>query len=82
METQKTQILEETTAVSTPVENTEVVAPPVPETPPAVAVAVEGVEVEVKDADGGGLDLNPATGAVVVLVVGLLAVAVSRLRKK
>jgi hypothetical protein len=44
-------------------------------------VAVEGVEVSVSDTKEGA-ELSPAVGAVVVLVLGLLAVAVARLRKK
>ena len=74
----------ETTATETP-KTEEVVAavPPNEETPtsPDVAVAVEGVEVAVTDTKEGA-ELSPAVGAVVVLVLGLVAVAVARLRKK
>lgn len=75
----------ETTATDTP-KTEEVVAPALvnaAETPtaPDVAVAVEGVEVSVSDTKEGA-ELSPAVGAVVVLVLGLLAVAVARLRKK
>lgn len=51
------------------------------EASPDVAVAVEGVEVAVTDTKGG-LELTPVTGLVGVLVLGLVAVVVARLRKK
>ena len=50
------------------------------EAKPDVAVAVEGVEVSVTDTKGG-LELTPVTGLVGVLVLGLLAAAVLKLRK-
>lgn len=76
----------ETTATTETPKTEEVVAPAavsVAEAPvvPDVAVAVEGVEVAVTDTKEGA-ELSPAVGAVVVLVLGLLAVAVARLRKK
>jgi len=74
----------ETTATETPkTEEVVAVAPPTEEPPasPDVAVAVEGVEVAVTDTKEGA-ELSPAVGAVVVLVLGLVAVAVARLRKK
>lgn len=48
---------------------------------PDVSVALEGVEVAVTDTTGG-LHLTPVTGFVGVLLLGLLAVVVARLRKK
>lgn len=77
METQ-TQTPQTTTAETT---ETVEVAPPVANPAPDVAVTVDGVEVEVTDTTGG-LELTPVTGLVGVLVLGLLAVAVTRLRKK
>ena len=74
----------ETTATETPkTEEVVAAAPPTEEVSasPDVAVAVEGVEVAVTDTKEGA-ELSPAVGAVVVLVLGLVAVAVARLRKK
>lgn len=70
------------TQTETQTTQTETVEPaPVAEATPDVAVAVDGVEVAVTDTEGG-LELTPVTGLVGVLVLGLLAVAVTRLRKK
>jgi len=79
MENQQTQTLE-----STAVTQTEVpVSAPAAEgegEKPDVAVALDGVEVAVTDTQGG-LELTPVTGLVAVLVLGLLAVVVTKLRK-
>jgi hypothetical protein len=85
--TPTTQTTDTATAVTDSPKTEEVVAaaPVVAgegEAVPDVAVTVEGVQVAVTDTDDEGLQLTPATGAVLVLVVGLLAVAVTRLRKK
>ena len=70
------------TQTETQTTQTETVEPaPVAEATPDVAVAVDGVEVAVTDTEGG-LELTPVTGLVGVLVLALLAVAVTRLRKK
>ena len=78
----QTQTLETTQPVA------DAAAQPVPvhtdaaaEPAPDVAVAVDGVEVAVTDTSGG-LELTPVTGLVGVLLLGLLAVVVARLRKK
>ena len=79
METQQTQTqtLEAKAETSPPVVASEAETPATPD----AAVAVEGVEVAVTDKTGG-LELTPATGSVAVLVLGLLVVAVLKLRKK
>lgn len=82
MENQQTQTLE-TTAVPVPV-TAETPVVPAGEgegEKPDVAVSVDGVEVAVTDTQGG-LELTPVTGVLGVLVLGLLAVVVTRLRKK
>lgn len=74
----ETQTLETTTPVPVPATGE---TPPVEvEAAPDVAVAVDGVEVAVTDTKGG-LELTPVTGLVGALVLGLLAVAVVKLRK-
>ena len=77
MENQQTQTLEGTVEIAPPV----VVGETEGESAPDVAVTVDGVEVEVTDTSGA-LELTPVTGLLGVLLLGLLAVAVTRLRKK
>ena len=75
----ETQTLE-TTKTETVAEGQVEVAPPA-QSADDVAVTVDGVEVAVTDTEGE-LELTPATGFVAVLVLGLLAVTVVKLRKK
>ena len=77
MENQQTQTLEATVETVPAV----VAAEGEGESAPDVAVVVDGVEVELTDTTGG-LELTPVTGLVGVLLLGLLAVAVTKLRKK
>lgn len=83
METQTTQTTETvTTQVDTVTQPVTTEVPSVEsEGEPAVAVAVDGVEVSVTDSKGE-LEVTPVTGLVGALLLGLIAVAVVKLRGK